>query len=140
MTPDQQAELRATAHASEACAQALASRDIEELARILSAGRTRPSSLEVGNGTILDVLGIEAGNRLLDHIQVAPEFRHVKPLLDQGRLKIGAAPVQAALQSFATEALSHEDADKLCTLGRDPDPLTPHDVAAALYEPDGTPK
>lgn len=142
MTPDQQAALRAQAHADEACAQPLLERNLVELARILSVGRTRASAREIGNGMILEALGVEAGNKLLDHIASADELRHVRPLLEQGRLTIGAPVVLAALQSFVDipDVLSQADADKLCALGFDPDPLTPQDVAEALYNPDGTQK
>ena len=142
MTEEQQAALRAQAHSDGACAAALAARDIDELARILSIGRTRPTAREIGNGTILEVLGVDAGNTLLDHIAAADELRHVRPLLDQGRLMIGAALVQGTLQSYVQlpDVISQADADKLCALGIEPDPLTPQDVAEALYNPDGTPK
>jgi hypothetical protein len=142
MTDEQQAELRAQARADDSCAAALAARDIDELARILSIGRMRASAREIGNGTILEVLGIEAGNTLLDHIADAAELRHVRPLLDQGRLIIGSPLVQGALQAYVQlpGVITQADADKLCALGCEPDPLTPQDVAQAFYNPDGTEK
>jgi hypothetical protein len=142
MTPEQQAELRAQVHGDPACAQALANRDLDELARLLSAGRTRPAAREIGNGTILEVLGLEAGNKLLDHIAAAEELRHVRPLLEQGRLIIGAPLVQAALQSYVQlpDVITQADADKLCALGVEPAPLASWSVAEALYNPDGTEK
>lgn len=142
MGTDQQEALRATVHGNPDCAKPLADKDLVALAQILSIGRTRPSALEIGNGIILEVLGVEAGNKLLDHIATADELRHVRPLLEQGRLTIGAPVVLAALQSFVNipDVLSQADADKLCALGVEPDPLTPQDVAEALYNPDGTQK
>lgn len=142
MTPEQQAALRAQAHGDPACKEALVKRNIDALASILSVGRTRASSREIGNGTILEVLGMEAGNRLLDHIAGADELRHIRPLLEQGRLVIGAPLVQAALQSYVQlpDVISQADADKLCALGIEPDPLIPRDVADALYNLDGTQK
>lgn len=142
MTPEQQAALRIQAHSDPACEVPLASRDIESLARILSAGRTRPSAREIGNGTILEVLGVEAGNKLLDHIATADELRHVRPLLEQGRLMIGASLVQGALQAYVRlpDVISQGDANKLCALGMESDPLNPLVVAEALYNPDGTEK
>jgi hypothetical protein len=142
VTADEQTALRAQALADEACSQALRDRDLDKLARILSVGRTRPSALEIGNGLILQALGVEAGNKLLDHIASADELRHVRPLLEQGRLTIGASVVQAALQSFVNlpDVLDQAGADLLCALGMEPDPLTPQDVAEALYNPDGTQK
>jgi len=142
MTPEQQVALRAAARANPACAKPLADKDLVELARILSTGRTRPTAREIGNGTVLEVLGIEAGNKLLDHIQADPAMRYVRPLLEQGRLKIGSPVAQAALQSYVQpgDVLTQSDADKLCALGGEPDPLTPQDVEEALFNPDGTEK
>lgn len=142
MTPEQQAALRAQARANPACAAPLAARDIDELARILSIGRTRPSAREIGNGTILEVLGVDAGNKLLDHIAAADELRHVRPLLEQGRLMIGAALVQGALQAYVQlpDVITKADADKLCALGLEPAPLDRLEVEAALFNPDGTEK
>lgn len=142
MTSEQQAELRAQARANQACAAALAAKDLDALAQILSIGRTRPVPREIGNGTVLDVLGLVAGNRLLDHIGMAPELRHVKPLLEQGRLTINTPSAKQVLQSFVAldDVLSQSDADKLCALGQEPDPLTPQDVAEALFNPDGSEK
>ena len=140
MSPEQQAELRAQARANPDCAEPLARRDIEELARILSIGRTRQSAREIGNGTIIETLGIASGNRLLDHIAADDDLRHVRPLLYQGRLIVGAPLVQAALRSYVSlpDVLTQAEADKMCALGREPDPLTPLMVAEALYNPDGS--
>lgn len=141
MTPEQQAELRAQARGNPAYAEALAVRDLDTLAALLSVGRTRPSSLEVGNGTIIATIGFEAGNSLLDHISSEPTMRYVKPLLDQGRLLVGSPVAQGAIRSFAAAGvISAEDADKLCALGQEPDPLSRLDVAEALFNPDGSEK
>ena len=141
MTPEQQAQLRAQARANSACLAPLADRDIDALALILSSGRTRSSAREIGNGTVLKVIGIDAGNKLLDHIASAPELRYVKPLLEQGRLVVGSPVALAALQAFAAAGvLTQADADKLCALGIEADPVTPLQVAEALYNPDGTEK
>lgn len=142
MTEEQQAALRAQAHGDPACAEALADRDLDALARILSAGRTRASAREIGNGMILDTLGVAAGNKLLDHIATQDALRHVRPLLEQGRLAIGSPLVQAALRSYVQldGVLTQMDAEMLCALGLEPDPLTPNEVAEALYNIDGSQK
>lgn len=141
MTPDQQATLRAATRADPACGGPLAAKDCAALAQILSAGRTRPSATEIGYGTILEVIGIAAGNQLIDHIKGNPDLRHVVPLLEQGRLRIGSPVAQAAVQSFvAAGAVIQADADMLCALGREPAPLTAVEVAEALFHPDGTEK
>lgn len=141
MLPNQQAALRATARANPECAAPLAAKDCAALALILSAGRTRSSATEIGYGTILEVIGIAAGNQLIDFIKGNPDLRHVVPLLEQGRLRIGSPVTQAAVQSFvAAGAVSQGNADKLCALGCEPDQLTLQDVAEALFHPDGSEK
>jgi len=141
MTPQQQAELRAQVRSNPACAEAFVARDLDVLAALLSAGRARPSSLDVGNGTIIATIGIEAGNALLDHISSDPNMRYVRPLLEQGRLKVGSPVAQDAIREFADAGvITQEAANKLCALGVEPDPLTPQDVAEALFNSDGTEK
>lgn len=141
MTPEQQAELRQVAHSRADCAAALAARDCQALAILLSAGRTCGNDREVGYGTILEVIGVAAGNQLIDFIQAQPDMRHVRPLLEQGRLRIGSALVQASLQAFAgAGAVTQANADALCALGLQPDPLTAQQVAEALFHPDGSEK
>ena len=56
---------------------------------------------EIGNGTVLETLGLAVGNALLDVLYNAPDFRYVKPLLEQGRLRIDAPPARAALDGIA---------------------------------------
>lgn len=124
--------------ANPVCADALAARNCEELARIMSVGRTRANTREIGNGSILETLGIAAGNALLDVINSDATFRYVKPLVNQGRLLIGAPLVQATVQSLASAVLTQEQANALCALGHEPNPYTAQDVAEAVFNPDGS--
>lgn len=116
------------------CSQALlASRDFEAIAAAVSAGRTKPNSKEIGNGTILEVLGLTSGNALLDVVNTVPDFRYVKPLVEQGRLTVGSALVQATVQSLVPiGVLTQAQADALCALGFDPDPVTAQQVSDEL--------
>lgn len=103
------------------------------IAEALSAGRKKLVVTEIGNGTILAELGIAAGNQLLDAIYNAPDFRYVKPLLEQGRLDIGSAVTQGALDALALAgACTQADADKLKALVVVPDPVTSQEVTKAL--------
>ena len=111
----------------------LASRDFDAIAAFVSAGRTKPSTREIGNGTILEVLGLTVGNALLDVINTAQDFRYVKPLVEQGRLTVGSALVQATVQSLVPMGvLTQPQADALCALGFDPDPVTAQQVSDEL--------
>ncbi len=140
MTPAQQTELRQAAHERPDCAAALAAKDCEALAVLLSAGRSCGNEREVGYGTIIETIGIESGNDLIDFLKAAPAMRHVVPLLDQGRLRIGAPLVQSTLQSFVGGPIDQAEADALCALGLQPDPLTARQVAEALFHEDGSEK
>lgn len=140
MTPAQQAELRQSAHDRADCAAALAAKDCEALAVLLSAGRTCGNEREVGYGTIIETIGLEAGNQLIDFLKGAEPMRHVMPLLDQGRLRIGSPLVQSTLQSLVGGPIDQADAEALCALGLQPNPLTARQVAEALFHEDGSEK
>ena len=119
-------------------AELIASRDFDAIAAAVSIGRTKPSAREIGNGTILEVLGLTAGNALLDVVNTVPDFRYVKPLVEQGRLTVGSALVQATVQSLVPMGvLKQSEADALCALGFDTDPVTALQVNQALVSDDG---
>lgn len=110
----------------------IAAREHGQIAAIVSAGRTRPSTREIGNGTILEVLGLAAGNALLDVINNAPDFRHVKPLVEQGRLIVGSSLVGMALAGIVEQgAIKQADADKLLAIATEPAPVSVQEVIAA---------
>lgn len=66
----------------------LALHDTNAIANVINSGRVKPNKVEIGNGTILEVLGLSVGNALLDIIYTDSNFRHVKHLVEQGRLTI----------------------------------------------------
>ena len=113
--------------------QALAvSRNDAAIAVALSVGRTRLVPTEVGVGTILEVLGLDLGNTLIDTINGAPQFRHIRPLMEQGRLRLDSALVQATLQSLVPSMLTQSQANALANRARVPDPVLVASVSAAL--------
>lgn len=134
--------LREDILADSACTAALAAKDCAELARIrtLTVGRTQPNSREIGNGSILATIGVVSGNKLLDEINTNPLYRHVKPLVDQGRLLIGSSLVAGTLQSMVPTIISQADASALIALGRDAQPYTVAEVADAVFNTDGSAK
>jgi hypothetical protein len=125
------------------CATSVTAKDCQSIAVTMSIGRVRPNAVEIGNGTILQVLGIATGNALLDILMssaVDSPFRHVKPLLEQGRLLIGTPLVQETLSTFVPSVISQIQCDALCALGKEPDPYTTQDIAQALFNDDGSAK
>lgn len=116
----------------------LASRDCTAIAAKVSETRTRPSSLEIGNGTVLETIGLEAGNALLDAIYSGNEYRYVRPLLEQGRLKAASPLIAGALAKLVeVNVIEQEHADALLALGREPDPIDEITVRRTCWSDDG---
>jgi hypothetical protein len=119
----------------------IASRDCQAIAAVVSVGRTRPSGLEIGNGTIITALqDLTTANAVLDVLHTDARFKYVVPLLDQGRLIISDPLVIATLQSFVPTIITQDQCNALTALGVIPDPVSVTDVAFALYNPDGSAK
>lgn len=110
----------------------VASKEHGQIAAVVSVGRTKPSGMEVGHGTVLEVLGLAAGNALLDALYGSPEFRHVRPLLEQGRLVISSPLVMGTIQAMVPAVITQADADKLLALAVVPAPVTTQEVIAAM--------
>lgn len=119
------------------CADALAARDCGELARILSVGRTKLIDYSIGYGTVLEVLGAEAGSAFLDGLTaLAATSSPVKwalKLLDRGELNIGAAATRGQLDALAAGGVMPQAvADALKGLAVSPDEITATQVQTAL--------
>jgi hypothetical protein len=113
--------------------------DSEAIAAAMSVGRTRPSDAEIGVGMILATVGLASGNALLDALYSAPDFRHVRPLLEQGRLQVSSPLVAGALAQLVSAAvITQGEADALIALGQEPDPVSEMDVRRAIWLDDGT--
>lgn len=133
MTPD---EIRAAISADPAL-KALVP-DTQAIADALSVGRTRYVETQIGVGTIIEVLGLATANAVLDVIYSAPDYRHVKPLLDQGRLRLDSAFVRGALQSMVPALLTQEQRDALVARAAVSDPVNEYNVRVAIYNDDGS--
>ncbi len=142
MTPEQQAALESLAGRSltqEEHDQLEVFIDVENrnntaIAEILSVGRTIAVPTEVGNGTILEVLGFSIGNTLLDAIKTIPEFRHVVPLVEQGRLRLDSPATINALQSLVPAILTQEQANAMKARAYKADPISPAAVSTVLTQ------
>ena len=134
MTAD---EIRA-AIAADPALQALVP-DAQAIAAALSVGRTRWKHTEIGVGTIIEVLGLAAANPVLDALYAAPDYRHVKPLLDQGRLRLDAVAQAGMLQPLVTGGLlTQAQLDALVARAKEPAPVAEYDVRMAIYNDDGS--
>lgn len=110
----------------------IVSNDYQAIAEIVSLGRVAQTDAEIGNGSIIGAIGIAAGNRLLDVIHSTPDFRHIKVLLDSGRLISSSPLVVGVIQSMVPAVLSQAEADALKSLGFVASPVTAHECAYAL--------
>lgn len=134
MTAD---EIRA-AIAADPALQALVP-DTQAIAAALSVGRTRWKHTEIGVGTIIEVLGLAVANPVLDALYAAPDYRHVKPLLDQGRLRLDAVAQAGMLQPLVTgELLTQAQLDALVARAKEPAPVDEYNVRMAIYNDDGS--
>lgn len=131
MTPT---EIRDAVAASPELQALAATGNTQAIADALSAGRTKLVHTEVGAGTVLEVLGLATGNSLLDVIANAADFRHVKPLVEQGRLRLDSAMTIATLQSLVGTVLTQPQADALLARAKVADPVTHTQVGEALKE------
>ena len=134
MTAD---EIRA-AIAAEPALQALVP-DSPAIANALSVGRTRWKHTEIGVGTIIEVLGLAAANPVLDALYASPDYRHVKPLLDQGRLRLDVVAQAGMLQPLVTGGLlTQAQLDALIARAKEPAPSDEYGVRVAIYNDDGS--
>jgi hypothetical protein len=110
----------------------LVHRDDGAIAAALSVGRTRAKITAIGDGTIIETLGIAAGNAFLDVIETVPDYRYVKRIIARGELDMSSLTAQGGVQAMVPAVLTQEQADKLKALGREADPISAQQVAQAL--------
>lgn len=110
----------------------IASRNHDAIAAVVNAGRVKTVETNVGNGTILEVLGITVGNALLDVLTTQEQFRHVRPLIEQGRLRLDSPLVQGVIDGFVGTVLTAEQAQTLKNRCVVADPVSPALVARAM--------
>lgn len=117
----------------------LPNRNDVEIANILSVGRIQVRPTEVGNGLVLATVGLQVGNVLLDVLNTAPDFRYVKPLLEQGRLDITTPLARMALDGLVgvVEGFEQSHANALKALAEYPDPIQYNEVSNKLNVAEG---
>ena len=115
----------------------IAAKEHGQIAALVSAGRTKPSGLQVGKGTILETIGLAAGNAFLDVIDTQPDFRHVRGLIAEGRLIISSPLVKATIGSLVPAVLTQAQANALLALATVPDPIDELSVRRAVWSDAG---
>lgn len=113
--------------------------DTQAIADALSVGRMRWKHTEIGVGTIIEVLGLAAANPVLDALYASPDYRHIKPLLEQGRLRLDAVAQAGMLQPLVTGGLlTQAQLDALIARAKEPAPVDEYAVRVAIYNDDGS--
>lgn len=115
----------------------LASHNTQAITDAFNVGRTKPSGLPVGKGTILETIGLTAGNAFLDVIDNQPDFRHVRGLIAEGRLILSSQLVMATIGSFVPAVLTQAQANSLLALASVPDPIDELSVRRAVLSDAG---
>ena len=112
----------------------IASKNFAAIASVVSNGRTKPSKREIGNGTIIELVGLTYGNALLDVIYTNPDFRYVKPLLEQGRLIAGSPLVVNSIEAFnAMGLLPEAQTEVILAITVEPNPVSENDVIILIF-------
>lgn len=113
--------------------------DTRAIADALFGIETYTVTTEIGAGSVLATLGLESGNALLDVIKTTPEFRHVWPMIEQGRLDLSSPLVEEALSSLVSaEVITIEEKLALMNLCTRPVAVSEDDVKKALWNDDGS--
>ena len=116
----------------------------QAIADALSVGRVRLRPTTVGGGTVLDTLGLEVGNALLDLIATVPAYRHVNRLVQQAHINLASPLVVGAIRSLVGQQIAPgvtftaAHAAALIAVAQEPDPVSEFDVRCAIYADDGS--
>ena len=131
------ADIRLTIE-SEPALQALLP-NTQAIAAELSTRETHKVPFEIGIGLILNTIGLDAGNALLDAIKATASFRHVYPLLEQGRLDLSSPLVEVALDALVqAEVITSSDKQTLLSLCIRLVEVPESDVKQAIWHDDGS--
>jgi hypothetical protein len=139
MSPE---EIRAAFAANSALAQMIPNWD--GIAGILSEGRTKFVSAMAGKGDVITTIGFSTGNAFCDAVDANPSFRHVKHLLEAGRMDVGLPLTRGMIQSMVGAELAEdvtftqEHANALYSLAVQPDPVDELEIRRAVLNPDGS--
>lgn len=113
--------------------------DTVALAGALSVGRKEFVPTEIGKGTIIETLGLGVANGLIDAVLATADYRHVKELLEQGRLRLDIVAHAGMLQPLVSGGvLTQPQLDALVARAHVDAPIPEFDVRRAIYADDGS--
>lgn len=113
--------------------------DTRAIADALFGIETYTVTTEIGAGSVLATLGLESGNALLDAVKTTPEFRHVWPMIEQGRLDLSSPLVEEALSSLVSaEVITIAEKLALMNLCTRPVAVSEDAVKRAIWNDDGS--
>lgn len=101
----------------------------------LSEGRTVLTETAIGPGSVLQAVGLDVGNALLDVIYSNTKFRYVKLLLDRETLDVSLPVVQQGLDELALAGIpgfGAPQAQAIKDLARVPEIVTEQEVINVL--------
>ena len=140
--------LREEIRSDPACAEALAARDCQEMARIRSIGRPPRAALaQIADvQAALQTSGAWWAIKAAAADQAHPANAAAVAVMDVGAARYSNLDTSLPLvgQMFGalvvTDVIPQEQMDAVLALGFMPDPLTAHQVGEALYNADGSDK
>jgi len=113
--------------------------DTVALAAALSVGRTHWKPTDIGKGTIIQQLGLATANNVIDAVLGTPDYRHVKELLEQGRLRLDVVAQAGLLQPLVTAGIMTQgQLDALTAVAKEPDPVDEYSVRIGIFNDDGS--
>ncbi len=116
----------------------IASGNHEEIAALVSVGRTKIVHTLGGIGAVMEALGPIDGAALLDGLEAQaasiPALKWAFTLINRGDLDFGSASTRAMITMLIDEPAR----TALLNVAQVPNPITEFDVRCALYAEDGT--
>ena len=137
--------LRDEVHANPACASALAARDCEALAAIMSSGRTAIKPISAAKALTWAAAGpmaaiVDASNEVGNAARSSAQS-FLRSLASGMEVGLDNADVLAAFQGWKALALiTAAEYDSLMAMALVAAPVTAQDIAAAVYNADGSEK
>lgn len=115
-----------------------ATHDTQQIANALP-DRVTVVYTEVGKGLVIETIGLEVGNALLDAIDANAEFRHIKHLLEQGRLDMGSLLARTTLDNLVggVTEFTQAHADAIKALAERSEPVSEFEVRKLCWSDDG---